>query len=70
MLQNVDDLFDREEFSAVPDVGWPDHFNTGVFVFQPSLETYQSLLEFAVTHGSYDGKHFYNRVNRFVELKI
>ncbi|XP_022095081.1 glycogenin-1-like isoform X1 [Acanthaster planci] len=55
VLQNVDDLFDREEFSAAPDVGWPDIFNSGVFVFCPSEETYQGLLQCAVTQGSFDG---------------
>merc|ERR1712168_1344715 len=29
VLQNVDDLFLREEFSAVSNVGWPDCFNGG-----------------------------------------
>ena len=55
MIENIDDLFDREEFSAAPDAGWPDCFNSGVFVFRPSHETYRSLLHFAVTHGSFDG---------------
>jgi glycogenin glucosyltransferase len=55
VLQNVDELFDREELSAAPDVGWPDCFNSGVFVFCPSTETYSALLSFALTHGSFDG---------------
>jgi len=55
VMQNIDDLFDREEISAAPDIGWPDNFNTGVFVFRPSLETYSRLLNHAKTHGSYDG---------------
>jgi len=55
VLQNSDDLFERDEFSAAPDIGWPDIFNTGVFVFRPSLETYKRLLEFAISHGSFDG---------------
>lgn len=56
MLCNVDELFDREEFSAAPDSGWPDCFNSGVFVFRPSLRTYNLLLQFAAEHGSFDGK--------------
>jgi len=56
VLQNVDDLFDREEFSAAPDVGWPDCFNSGVFVYRPSEETYRALLHLAITQGSFDGK--------------
>lgn len=55
MLCNVDELFDREEFSAAPDSGWPDCFNSGVFVFRPSLKTYNLLLRFAAEHGSFDG---------------
>lgn len=55
VLQNVDDLFDREEFSAVADVGWPDCFNSGVFVFRPSDNTYSALIEHAKQYGSFDG---------------
>ncbi|RUS74650.1 hypothetical protein EGW08_017583 [Elysia chlorotica] len=55
VLQNIDDLFDRSELSAAPDAGWPDCFNSGVFVFVPSEETYRGLLAFAVTSGSFDG---------------
>lgn len=55
VLENIDELFDREEFSAAPDAGWPDCFNSGVFVFRPSLDTYRSLLQFAVAYGSFDG---------------
>lgn len=55
VLQNVDELFERDEFSAAPDVGWPDCFNSGVFVFKPNMETYSKLLDFAKTRGSFDG---------------
>lgn len=55
VLQNVDELFEREELSAAPDIGWPDCFNSGVFVFTPSMETYHSLLKFATEQGSFDG---------------
>ena len=41
VIQNSDELFDREEFSAAPDAGWPDCFNSGVFVFVPSHKTYE-----------------------------
>ncbi|KAK1343705.1 hypothetical protein QTO34_014258 [Cnephaeus nilssonii] len=44
VLANIDDLFEREELSAAPDPGWPDCFNSGVFVYQPSVETYSQLL--------------------------
>lgn len=33
VLSNVDDLFNRDELSAAPDAGWPDCFNSGVFVY-------------------------------------
>lgn len=51
----MDELFDREELSAAPDAGWPDCFNSGVFVYRPSQETYESLLSFATSQGSFDG---------------
>lgn len=41
--------------SAAADVGWPDIFNSGVFVFKPSVDTYGKLVEFADTVGSFDG---------------
>ncbi|XP_073318643.1 glycogenin-2 [Pagrus major] len=55
VLCNVDELFEREELSAAPDPGWPDCFNSGVFVFRPSLHTHASLLDHARQHGSFDG---------------
>lgn len=54
-LQNIDDLFNREEISAVADAGWPDIFNTGLFVFKPSEETFDGLIKLAENEGSYDG---------------
>lgn len=54
-LQNCDELFEREELSAAPDIGWPDCFNSGVFVFSPSEATYNKLLTFALECGSFDG---------------
>ncbi|EDV36119.2 uncharacterized protein Dana_GF12803, isoform A [Drosophila ananassae] len=55
VLQNCDELFEREELSAAPDVSWPDCFNSGVFVFKPSAETFGQITEFAVKNGSFDG---------------
>ncbi|CAF0916539.1 unnamed protein product, partial [Didymodactylos carnosus] len=55
VLQSVDDLFEREELSAAPDAGWPDIFNSGVFVFKPSKDTFQKLVTFASEQGSFDG---------------
>ncbi|KNC87087.1 hypothetical protein SARC_00763 [Sphaeroforma arctica JP610] len=55
VLKNVDELFDREEFSAAPDVGWPDCFNSGVFVCVPNLDTFHELVELSENTGSFDG---------------
>jgi len=56
VLREIDDLFQREEFSASPDAGWPDCFNSGVFVFEPSKETYRKLVQFASQQdASFDG---------------
>ncbi|VDM49282.1 unnamed protein product [Toxocara canis] len=55
VLQNSDELFERPEFSAAADIGWPDCFNSGVFVFVPSEYTYGEILRFALEHGSFDG---------------
>ncbi|CAF1311275.1 unnamed protein product [Rotaria sordida] len=45
VLRQIDDLFEREEFSAAHDAGWPDCFNSGVFVYRPSKETYTKLMQ-------------------------
>lgn len=55
VVQNSDDLFDRDEFSAAPDAGWPDCFNSGVFVFRPNLNTFREIVKFASVNGSFDG---------------
>ncbi|KAM8953156.1 glycogenin-1 [Pelodytes ibericus] len=55
VLSNVDELFERSELSAAPDPGWPDCFNSGVFVYQPSIQTYNQLLHLASEKGSFDG---------------
>jgi len=55
VIRNSDDLFERSEFSAAPDAGWPDCFNSGVFVFAPSRETFNNLMTHAATQGSFDG---------------
>lgn len=55
VLRNIDDLFSRPELSACPDVGWPDCFNSGLFVCEPNMETYRALLSHASDTGSFDG---------------
>ncbi|CAG2172921.1 unnamed protein product [Oppiella nova] len=55
IVHNIDELFEKEELSAVPDIGWPDCFNSGVFVYSPSEETFRALLKSAIESGSFDG---------------
>lgn len=54
-VQNPDDLFSNPELTAVCDIGWPDCFNSGMFVFVPSHDTYNRLLQHAESSGSFDG---------------
>lgn len=58
VLKNIDDLFEREEFSACPDIGWPDCFNSGLFVFKPSRGTFNKLLNHLQVYGTFDGKNY------------
>ncbi|KAG5463590.1 MAG: nucleotide-diphospho-sugar transferase [Olpidium bornovanus] len=56
-LKNVDELLDDtiyRPFAAAPDCGWPDCFNSGVFVFRPSWEEYERLKKLAAEEGSFD----------------
>ncbi|KAH9948180.1 glycogenin [Amylocystis lapponica] len=43
------------EFAAVPDVGWPDIFNSGVMVLSPGEEKFTELMHLLQTKGSWDG---------------
>lgn len=58
-LRNVDELFDfpknGQQIAAAPDMGWPDCFNSGMFVFYPKQQTYDALLAFSQSHESFDG---------------
>uniref|UniRef100_A0A671KQ90 Glycogenin 2 n=1 Tax=Sinocyclocheilus anshuiensis TaxID=1608454 RepID=A0A671KQ90_9TELE len=54
VLCNVE-LFEYEGLSAAPDPGWPDCFNSVVFVFRPSLNTHIQIMEHTAQHGSFDG---------------
>ncbi|KAG0232963.1 Glycogenin-1 [Actinomortierella wolfii] len=63
ILRNVDHLFDtaangslddedhNTRFAASPDAGWPDCFNSGVFVCRPKYEDYRGLIELANKEG-------------------
>ncbi|KAG7452346.1 uncharacterized protein BT62DRAFT_916022 [Guyanagaster necrorhizus] len=43
------------EFSAVPDVGWPDIFNSGVMVLSPGEDKFSELSSLLKSKGSWDG---------------
>ncbi|KAH9997698.1 hypothetical protein BJV74DRAFT_883311 [Russula compacta] len=43
------------DFSAVPDVGWPDIFNSGFMVLSPGEDKFTELMELSKTKGSWDG---------------
>jgi glycogenin len=62
VLSNIEDLFDSLEngtvFSAAPDQGWPDCFNSGVFCFRPSQSLFNSIFEFCKHNSSFDGKTY------------
>jgi alpha-N-acetylglucosamine transferase len=45
----------EHEFSAVPDVGWPDIFNSGVLVITPGHEKFDQLQDLLKEKGSWDG---------------
>ena len=55
VLESIDSLMDRPEFSACADAGWPDCFNTGLFVCVPNSETLALIMRHASAKGSFDG---------------
>ncbi|KFY29960.1 hypothetical protein V494_08354, partial [Pseudogymnoascus sp. VKM F-4513 (FW-928)] len=67
-----DELFNIEaDFSAAPDIGWPDIFNTGLMVLTPNMGDYWALYAMAQRGISFDGAdqgllnmHFKNSYNR------
>ncbi|KYK59637.1 glycogenin [Drechmeria coniospora] len=51
-----DELFHiPHAFSAAPDIGWPDIFNTGVMVITPNMGDYYAMLAMAERNISFDG---------------
>ncbi|KAL8670420.1 MAG: hypothetical protein Q9168_005049 [Polycauliona sp. 1 TL-2023] len=55
-LKSPDELFaEKSHFAAVPDIGWPDCFNSGVLVLSPNMGDYYSLLALAQRGVSFDG---------------
>ena len=60
VLESIDGIFTNLNdpdvmMAAAPDVGWPDCFNSGVFVTRPSAELYLGLLDLNRLVGSFDG---------------
>ncbi|KAI5480404.1 glycosyltransferase family 8 protein [Pseudohyphozyma bogoriensis] len=56
VLRPLSHLFSLEAaFSAAPDSGWPDAFNSGFMVTTPSEETFDGLVEMMKERGSWDG---------------
>ncbi|KAL9045053.1 MAG: hypothetical protein Q9214_001855, partial [Letrouitia sp. 1 TL-2023] len=56
ILRAPDELFDEpSDFAAVPDIGWPDCFNSGVLVLKPDMGQYYGLLALAQRGISFDG---------------
>lgn len=55
VVANCDELFQRRELAAAPLRGWPDLFDTGVFVFEPSERTYGLVMKTAREAASFDG---------------
>jgi glycogenin len=55
-LRAPDELLSLDtHFAAVPDVGWPDCFNSGVMVLRPNMQDYYSLRALAERGISFDG---------------
>ena len=56
VLQNIDHLFDLAvDFAAAPDIGWPDIFNSGVFLATPNMGTCAALMRLVNGGVSFDG---------------
>jgi glycogenin glucosyltransferase len=69
-LVNVDDLFSFPDFAACADIGWPDCFNSGVFVAVPNVDTFHRLVELGQSQGSFDGKFILKlRFHKFVRWR-
>lgn len=55
-LRAPDELFNQTaNFAAVPDIGWPDCFNSGLLVLSPNMGDYYALLALASRGISFDG---------------
>lgn len=55
-LRAPDELFEHPpSFAAVPDIGWPDCFNSGVLSLKPNMGDYYALSALAQRGISFDG---------------
>ena len=55
-VQPMSHLFSLpHEFSAAPDVGWPDIFNSGVMVLTPGEDKFEQLNQLVLSKPSWDG---------------
>lgn len=61
-LKPLDSLFEEfkeissKEIVAAPDIGWPDLFNSGVFLIKPLKQAFDEILEFSKSsQPSFDG---------------
>ncbi|KAH9486518.1 Glycogenin-1 [Psilocybe cubensis] len=55
-IRPISHLFSiAHEFSAAPDVGWPDIFNSGVLVLSPGQDKFDQLYQLVATRPSWDG---------------
>jgi alpha-N-acetylglucosamine transferase len=55
VLHNVDDLFERPDIAAAPDVFLPDRFSSSVMVLEPAEATFERMVHALSTAESYDG---------------
>lgn len=75
-VRNIDELFDnnvtplsaKTPIAGAPDIGWPDIFNSGMFVLTPSKEIFETLARRARAGLSFDGGD-QGLLNQFFENK-
>ncbi|ESO05171.1 hypothetical protein HELRODRAFT_77815 [Helobdella robusta] len=46
VLNYIGDAFSRPTFSSAPEISWPDLFNSGFFVYEPSVNIFNSIIDF------------------------
>jgi glycogenin glucosyltransferase len=72
---NIDNLFNDHEQELKPtdiiaasDSGWPDIFNSGLFIIKPSIEVFEKLHTFHRENNSFDGAD-QGLLNEFFNLR-